>query len=530
MIATILPGSSNFHAVGYNEHKVEKGDARLLEIKNFGGLEIMGDYSAADLTEYLMEYSSRNDRIKKAQFHVAISCKGMEASEEELLDFARRYLEEMGYGEAGQPMLIYLHTDTDNRHLHIVTSRVSPDGKKIDHNHERRRSQEVVAKLSGTTLKKESQDVIDAANQYSFKSIAQYRAILSTMACDSYEDRENDCLKVTKGGAVQTTIPLQSIRDAISEQYEEKNRKKQLRAILKKYRDLSADRHQLQKELKAKFGIDLVFFGKSDAPNGYFLIDHKEKKCYNGSSILKLADLLKFNATTVTMGNLEEFVSKQLQLHPKITTQVLNYKLARYGAYIKRGVLYNKRTSECQPLKESVMSQINRNNRIDRAERFRPTSEAERDLICRYFKIEYSKELVRISSASSREAEAVKESVADLFANYNGSELRGRLRTEGLIIKRDGDNVFAINFNQKVIIDLKKEGYDTEKLWSNSDLSKKQTGVLASPPKNPERKSAGGRHNGPLPDSRGRRGDNREWEVGQNQNEDDPDMRQGRGY
>ena len=33
MIATILPGSSNFHAVDYNERKVAKGVARLLEMK-----------------------------------------------------------------------------------------------------------------------------------------------------------------------------------------------------------------------------------------------------------------------------------------------------------------------------------------------------------------------------------------------------------------------------------------------------------------------------------------------------------------
>ena len=38
MIATILPGSTNFHAVGYNEHKVSKGVARLIEIQNFGSL------------------------------------------------------------------------------------------------------------------------------------------------------------------------------------------------------------------------------------------------------------------------------------------------------------------------------------------------------------------------------------------------------------------------------------------------------------------------------------------------------------
>ena len=36
MIATILPGSADFHAVGYNEHKVYKGVATLLEMQSLG--------------------------------------------------------------------------------------------------------------------------------------------------------------------------------------------------------------------------------------------------------------------------------------------------------------------------------------------------------------------------------------------------------------------------------------------------------------------------------------------------------------
>ena len=123
MIATILPGSTNFHAVGYNERKVSKGVARLLEIQNFGALGTFGKPTSEELVRYLQEYSSRNSRIQKAQFHVAISCKGHEQSESELLEFAHQYLKEMGYGEAGQPLLVYSHHDTDNTHLHIVTSR-----------------------------------------------------------------------------------------------------------------------------------------------------------------------------------------------------------------------------------------------------------------------------------------------------------------------------------------------------------------------------------------------------------------------
>ena len=97
MIATILPGSADFHAVGYNEHKVSKGLARLIEMRNFGTVGLADRPTTEELTGYLKKYSSTNNRIRKPQFHVAVSCKGREMTESELLDFAHRYLKEMGY-------------------------------------------------------------------------------------------------------------------------------------------------------------------------------------------------------------------------------------------------------------------------------------------------------------------------------------------------------------------------------------------------------------------------------------------------
>lgn len=88
MIATILPGSADFHAVGYNEHKVFKGVATLLEMRNFGGLDASEHPTAKQLVQFLQLYSSQNSRIQKPQFHVAISCKGHEMTEQQLLDFA----------------------------------------------------------------------------------------------------------------------------------------------------------------------------------------------------------------------------------------------------------------------------------------------------------------------------------------------------------------------------------------------------------------------------------------------------------
>ncbi len=135
MIITILPSSANFHAIAYNEMKVEKGVATLLEAQNIYGLR-QENYTSEKLRQFFIDYSSRNTHIQNAQFHVAVSCKGYEYSHQQLLDIAHRYLKEMGYADEGQPLLIYAHHDTPNNHIHIVTSRVAPDGHKIDHAHE----------------------------------------------------------------------------------------------------------------------------------------------------------------------------------------------------------------------------------------------------------------------------------------------------------------------------------------------------------------------------------------------------------
>ena len=211
MIATILPSSSNFHAVAYNEKKVALGVARLLEMSNFGHVGVLSQPTPKELQDYLIAYSSRNSRIKKAQFHLAISCKGHEKSEDELLDFAHRYLGEMGYGSEGQPLLVYSHTDTDNTHIHIITSRISPDGKKISDHHERVRSQAVLNRLVGNDVKAKAGEDLAASLTYTFSTFAQYKALMSSMGYEVYE--KNDVVYIKRDGAVQVKINFAEISD-----------------------------------------------------------------------------------------------------------------------------------------------------------------------------------------------------------------------------------------------------------------------------------------------------------------------------
>lgn len=92
MIITILPSSSNFHGISYNEHKVGTGDASLILMKDFPE-RLQRQHDINSLTKYITNYTyARNDRISKAQFHVAVSCKAHENTPKEIFEFGMQYL------------------------------------------------------------------------------------------------------------------------------------------------------------------------------------------------------------------------------------------------------------------------------------------------------------------------------------------------------------------------------------------------------------------------------------------------------
>ena len=77
----------------------------------------------------------------------------------------------MGNGEDGQPLLIYAHHDTSNHHIHIVTSRINPQGKKIDHDNERLRSQAVINNIMGVKPKQDVKNIVQKSLRYSYETL-----------------------------------------------------------------------------------------------------------------------------------------------------------------------------------------------------------------------------------------------------------------------------------------------------------------------------------------------------------------------
>lgn len=374
MIITILPSSTTFHAIAYNEKKVEKGQASLTEAANIGLRQEA--YTADNLREYFKLYSARNTRIQNTQFHVAVSCKGNEYSYEQLLDIAHRYLKEMGYAEEGQPLLVYAHRDTPNNHIHIITSRVAPDGHRISDKFEKKRSREVCERImqeyhsqqagqnidgQQTTAETTNADVWNEALSYRYTSKAQYYAILESMGYNCKEDEQDYSVSFYKNNTCQGKLSLQAIlRYAIKENRPDNRRRQQLRAILQKYRNLSANKEELAAVMKKKFGISLVFVGKKDTPYGYIVVDHKNKTVFKGGEFLSIKELLQFEDASTRFARIESTIDELLADNQKLTTADINRILYRqFGTRIHRGtVSWNGETIN---LRESVVRQLRDN-------------------------------------------------------------------------------------------------------------------------------------------------------------------------
>ncbi len=364
MIITILPSSVNFHAVAYNEMKVEKGVATLLEAQNILGLRPEA-YTSEKLRQYFLDYSARNTHIQNAQFHVAVSCKGTEYTYQQLLDIAHRYLKEMGCAEEGQPLLVYAHHDTDNNHIHIVTSRVAPDGHKIDHNHEKRRSraatQKIMEEYTGQRQEPEVNDIAKDALTYRYTSKAQFCAIMESLGYACKDDDEKPIVHLYRNSEELGTIQVQLImQHALKENKPDDKRRRQLRAILQKYRNLSAYKEELAAYMKKKFGISLVFVGKADTPYGYIVVDHKNKTVFKGGEFLSIKELLQFEDAATRFAKIEQTIDDLLADNPKLTTADINRVLYRqFGTRIHRGtVSWNGETIN---LRESVVRQLHDN-------------------------------------------------------------------------------------------------------------------------------------------------------------------------
>lgn len=351
MIVTILPASNDFHAIGYNQHKAAKGEARIMEMQNIDCIDADTPSGIEQLKDYFTQYSNRNARIRQPQLHVAVSCKGREMTHAQLVEFAHKWLDKMGYGDPGQPLIVYAHNDTDNNHIHIITSRVHPSGRKIDHHRERVRSQQAIREILGHDLTREANEAIAGVKEFDICSEAQFRAYFEALNYQCFKNGEK--WKIKKGGVVAGEITAGEVSELIessqSKQEPDPQDMKTLRSWLYRYRDSNTGISGLKADLRRKFGIELVFFGKKDTPTGYAVVDFNRKRVMDGHSVLGIRSLLNFKSEEEHRQAIESGLDAAFRENPDITTLELCRRLRPLHARIRKGKLVFRNTEKPLP-------------------------------------------------------------------------------------------------------------------------------------------------------------------------------------
>ncbi len=331
-----------FPGARYNEMKVAAGMAQLMAMENVSealrhNVEILHHFgldASSEIERYLKERSQTygNTKTTRFQFHVSASVKGRMMSPEELTDFARELMNGMGY--ARQPYFVYAHHDTDNNHVHILSTRIKPNGYPISDHQDRRRLNECVNRILASDIRKD----IDHIFSYDYETEGQFANIV--IAHGYKIEKSTDGYRLFKCGGDAGNIAIGDILNRLTKNSaRRKERTKQLRAIIWKYKAeiaeekcqnvenvkvseggkkkpirikvnsdimkiLDSNGQPLDKEtqekiqrlldtLKIRFGIDIYFQKDTNGQvRGYGIVDHAGKIAFDGSKVMKLSDLI----------------------------------------------------------------------------------------------------------------------------------------------------------------------------------------------------------------------------------------------
>lgn len=129
MVAKITTPTTIGRALNYNEKKVQKGVATCLYAGNF-----LKDTNDLNFHEKLARFKALielNTRAKTNTLHISLNFDPTEHfCHEKLVQIASTYLVKIGFGE--QPYLVYEHRDAGHPHIHIVTTSIRENGRRID--------------------------------------------------------------------------------------------------------------------------------------------------------------------------------------------------------------------------------------------------------------------------------------------------------------------------------------------------------------------------------------------------------------
>ena len=336
-----MVSGGGFPGAGYNERKVAEGMAQLMAMENVDAalrhkvelLHEAGFDCSGEIERYLKEKSQTygNTKTTRFQFHIAASVKGQVMSADELTDFARKLMSEAGYRK--QPYFVYFHHDTDNNHVHILSTRIQPNGFPISDHQDFRRFNAAANRILSHDIREDMERMLS----YDFATEGQFANILRSHGYTF--EKLSDGYRLFKSGGEAGRINAENVsRHFTIDSDLRKERSRQLRSIIRKYKEeiakgkvqnvkkFKGQKGQKQKTissdirkikgtdgkplsleeqqrvadlldiLKTKFGIDIYFQkDRNGEIRGYSSVDHGKKIALDGSKVMKLSELTDFS-------------------------------------------------------------------------------------------------------------------------------------------------------------------------------------------------------------------------------------------
>lgn len=342
MIAKIGRGVNIIGALSYNQLKVYQENGEVLTTHRIRET-VNGNYTIAQLYKSFEPYLIANKRTEKPVLHISLNPDPRDiVSNEDFKQIAKDYMERMGYGD--QPYVVFKHTDIERTHIHIVSTCVDRNGKKLADNYEKLRSMDacraleqeyklIAAMEKSRNPKEELFRPIDyrAANiksqiasivrhlpkYYHYQNLGTYNALLSLFNITA-EEVKGELHGQTKQGLVYFALNEQGEKasnpfkaslfgkqaglDCLQKHFEQSKEKMKTEAakdILKKAIEVAIHTTSNEPEFKKQLleqGINTVVRRNYEGRiYGITFIDHESRSVWNGSQLGKNLSANIFN-------------------------------------------------------------------------------------------------------------------------------------------------------------------------------------------------------------------------------------------
>ena len=124
----MISGKDIKGALNYNELKVREGNATLIQASGF--IQDAHKMNFYDKLNRFVDLNNRNIRTKTNTLHISLNFDPSEKLDENTLNsIASTYMDKIGFGD--QPYLVYEHKDAAHQHIHIVSTIIQENGKRI---------------------------------------------------------------------------------------------------------------------------------------------------------------------------------------------------------------------------------------------------------------------------------------------------------------------------------------------------------------------------------------------------------------